>query len=78
MLTAVIVLMQGSTLAFAVTKRTNTPMLHAANNAIRLCRVQTDNKLKSSFEGMGKELPYVGFKTLQRREGGTRGGKSCT
>ena len=52
MLTAVIILMQVYRLA--VTKRTNTPTLHTANNAIRLCREHTDDKLKLSFEGTGR------------------------
>ena len=61
-------------ISFAVTKRTNTPTLHAANNAVMLCRVNTSNKLKSSFKDTVRELPHVGLKTLCRREGGTRGG----
>ena len=37
-----------------MTKRTNTPTLHTVNNAIRLCRMHTDDKLKLSFEGTGR------------------------
>ena len=72
MLTAVIILMQVYRLA--VTKRTNTPTLHTANNAIRLCRVHTNHTLKSLFEDTGRGPPHVGLETLQRREGGTRVG----
>ena len=64
-------------IGFAVTKRTNTPTLHTANNAIRLCREHTDDKLKLSFKGTGRGPPHVGFDTFRRREGGTRGGWVC-
>ena len=44
-----------------MTKRTNTPTLHTVNNAIRLCREHTDDKLKLSFEGTGRGPPHVGL-----------------
>ena len=68
-----------SILAFAVTKRTNTPTLHAANNAIRLCRVPTDNKLKSSFEGTSRGCHMLDLRLYRGEKEGQRvGGCACT
>ena len=59
-----------------MTKRTNTPTLHTANNAIRLCREHTGDKLKLSFEGTGRGPPPVGLESMGE---GTRdrGGWVC-
>ena len=60
-----------------MTKRTNTPTLRTANNAIRLCSEHTDDKLKLSFEGTGRGPPHVGLKTLWRRKEGQGVGGSA-
>ena len=52
-----------------MTKRTNRHTLHTANNAIRLCREHTSDKLKLSFKGTGRGPPPVGLENLW---GGTK------
>ena len=53
-----------------MTKRTNTPTLHTVNNAVRLCREHTDDKLKLSFEGTGRGASYVGLELYCGKRGG--------